>query len=412
MAGKNKKNAAEDLIESLMRDLKLDEAPIELSEGNAQPEKIESDSLELDNLDLGNLDLGSLDSVDQPAEIPELNDESLSPSSLIGLIDEDRLNIKPSVNRNEATVVGEALPSAHEATKIESIPNLEDGSDATIPLHLVKEEFPLKEQLKEDELIINQALTAREKVEVSETSEKTVAVTGFHQRKADDFQDKVRVSVGQNKSSAHSSGYAAWGGSNVDVNLAQAENLRIAQDKIIQLEKENEKLRLQNEELISASEIIKERSDLISAQLVELKNDREDLEQSYRNEIALLKGHIQRKEADLERVMMKNEELDSRLKFDMKKIRIRERELENRLELIRAEKNAIVKTKDDQILDLRRKMDMLQMEVDSYRQKCVELNKTIETNQESFKRTVRALRLAMANLELTEENKTPIKKAE
>jgi hypothetical protein len=57
-------------------------------------------------------------------------------------------------------------------------------------------------------------------------------------------------------------------------------------------------------------------------------------------------------------------------------------------------------------------MDVLQMEVESYRQKCLELNKLIETNQESFKRTTRALRLAMANLELQEENKVPMKKAE
>ena len=48
----------------------------------------------------------------------------------------------------------------------------------------------------------------------------------------------------------------------------------------------------------------------------------------------------------------------------------------------------------------------------SDRQKCVELNKSLETNQESFKRTTRALRLAMANLELQEENKVPMKKAE
>ena len=61
---------------------------------------------------------------------------------------------------------------------------------------------------------------------------------------------------------------------------------------------------------------------------------------------------------------------------------------------------------------MRRKMDVLQMEVESYRQKCIDLNKLIETNQESFKRTSRALRLAMANLELQEENKVPMKKAE
>jgi chromosome segregation ATPase len=151
---------------------------------------------------------------------------------------------------------------------------------------------------------------------------------------------------------------------------------------------------------------------LLSAQLHEYKNDRDGLEDSFKNEVVLLKNHLARKDSELQRALIKTDELDSRLKFDMKKIRIRERELENRLELIRAEKNAIVKNKDEQILDLRRKMDVLQMEVESYRQKCVDLNKSIEASQESFKRTTRALRLAMANLELQDENKMPLKKVD
>lgn len=240
--------------------------------------------------------------------------------------------------------------------------------------------------------------------------EKTVAVAGYQGRSNSDYDDKVKISVGQNRVS---SGYQAWSsGGSADSNLGQAENLRIAQEKIMELEQENDKFRLQNEELMAASEIIKERSDLLSAQLNEYKNDREGLAESFKNEIVLLKNHLARKESELQRAHIKTEELDSRLKFDMKKIRIRERELENRLELIRAEKNAVVKNKDEQILDLRRKMDVLQMEVESYRQKCVELNKSVESSQESFKRTTRALRLAMANLELQEENKAPLKKVD
>lgn len=240
-------------------------------------------------------------------------------------------------------------------------------------------------------------------------SEGTVAVTGFQIKPEDNLEGKVKVSIG--KPGRSSSGYSSWGGG-VDSNLSQAENLRMAQEKILALENENEKLRRQNEELIAASEILKERSDLMTSQLTEYKNDREGLEQSFKNEMTLLKNHVARKDAELRRAQIKVEELESRLKFDLKKIRVRERELENRLELVRAEKNAISKNKDEQILDLRRKMDLIQMEVDSYRQKCIELNKQIETSQDSFKRTTRALRLAMANLELQEENKGQLKKAE
>ncbi|MFN3698225.1 MAG: hypothetical protein ACK4VO_12375 [Pseudobdellovibrio sp.] len=242
-------------------------------------------------------------------------------------------------------------------------------------------------------------------------NERTLAVAGFNQKRdVDTHDDKVKISVGQIRNNASPSGYASWGA--VDSNLVQAENLKMAQEKILELERENEKVRQQNEDLISASEIVKERADLLNAQLLEFKNDREALEQSFKNELAILKKQLERKDGELHKAVAKADDLDSKIKFDLKKIRIRERELENRLELIRAEKNALMKSKDEQILDLKRKLDQVQLEVESYRQKCVDLNKIIETSQDSFKRTARALRLAMANLELQEENKAPLKKVE
>lgn len=272
------------------------------------------------------------------------------------------------------------------------------------PLPMPQPVAPQSElQSQEKTEIVNEIPSFADQVMPPSDLDKTVAVAGYQIRPESNLDDKVKVSVGQNRAS---SGYQGWNkGGSTESNLGQAENLRMAQEKILELEQENEKLRLQNEEFMAASEIIKERSDLLSAQLNEYKNDRDGLEDSFKNEIVLLKSHLARKDTELRRAQFKNEELDSRLKFDMKKIRIRERELENRLELIRAEKNAIVKNKDEQILDLKRKMDVLQMEVESYRQKCVDLNKSIESSQESFKRTTRALRLAMANLELQEENK-------
>ncbi len=290
----------------------------------------------------------------------------------------------------------QVIPSSHQSLSIDPDPHV--GTVAVEGLaHALR---------AEDQKLSSQVSSARSR---SGDSEGTVAVTGFQIKQEDNLEGKVKVSIG--KPGRSSSGYSSWGGG-VDSNLSQAENLRMAQEKILDLENENEKLRRQNEELIAASEILKERSDLMTAQLTEYKNDREGLEQSFKNEMTLLKNHVARKDAELRRAQIKVEELESRLKFDLKKIRIRERELENRLELVRAEKNAISKNKDEQILDLRRKMDLIQMEVDSYRQKCIELNKQIETSQDSFKRTTRALRLAMANLELQEENKGQLKKAE
>ena len=266
------------------------------------------------------------------------------------------------------------------------------------------------EQEKTQDIIHKQA-SAESLDNQSNDDERTIAVAGYNQkRKEEPLDDKVKISVGQVRGNAFSTGYASWG--SADSNLVQAENLKMAQEKILELERENEKLRQQNEDLISASEIVKERADLLNGQLLEFKNDREYLEQSFKNELSIVKKQLERKENELQKAVAKADDLDSKIKFDLKKIRVRERELENRLELVRAEKNALMKSKDEQILDLKRKLDQVQLEVESYRQKCVDLNKVIETNQDSFKRTTRALRLAMANLELQEENKAPLKKVE
>ena len=424
MASPKKNNPAEDLMASLLKE--VGKKAIEIS-----PEK------EIESLDL----FSSLQEQKSDHQNTLLSGGDGDFDSLTRVEYEDTRNVlmteKTSIHekQNEESIAlnlsvvdknpVRSLFGSSESIPISVMPAIEHAAEAGLLFQ------PAKEVSSQDETVAlnnNSVVVKNKKLSELQTQdaaallkkstfqdyndqEKTVAVTGFRQSDTLNYDDKVKVAIGQNKS-AYSSGYASWGGG-AEASLGQAENLKMAQEKILDLEKDNGKLRLQNEELMSASEIIKERSDLLTAQVNEYKNDKENFEESFRNEIALLKGHLHRKEVEQQKSQLRIDELDSRLKFDMKKIRVRERELENRLELIRAEKNALTKSKDEQILDLRRKMDILQMEVDSYRQKCVELNKSLEVNQDSFKRTTRALRLAMANLELQEENKiSPLKKVD
>jgi hypothetical protein len=431
MSGAKKKTPAEELIESLLKDVGEDSEPSDSEEGfklssdeegESGESGSESEELDQDTINefLGQVQGGGGGFM-MTSDKTEFGDktqneyEKTRHTVLNGKTTPGALQFDtelPEVPSSEGPIVAQKIknknspppaPVASGAAKSDS-----EATDIFAPTDSMVTKPLINDEPKVENVVKFDAPATRGLEASFGDNEKTVAVAGYQYRNnGDDFVGE-KVSVGQNRS-----GYAVWNsGGSAESNLAQADNLRIAQEKIIELESENEKLRLQNEELMAASEIIKERSDLLSSQLSEFKNDREGLEDSFKNEIVLLKNHLAKKDNELQKATLKNDELESRLKFDMKKIRVRERELENRLELIRAEKNAIVKNKDEQILDLRRKMDVLQMEVESYRQKCVELNKLIETNQESFKRTTRALRLAMANLELQEENKVPMKKAE
>ncbi|UYL09060.1 hypothetical protein B9G69_000530 [Bdellovibrio sp. SKB1291214] len=274
----------------------------------------------------------------------------------------------------------------------------------------------LGENPKEDKTVSIQDLnlTSSKMTGAGTDADRTLAVSGFANarvggRKNNDVD--VKVSVGNFRGSNRAGSANVM--TSVDASLAQAENLKLAQQRILELEKEVEFLRSENEELASAGEIIRSRTDELGVRIVAVEKEKAEDRESFQSEILILKGNLQYKENEVAKARVKVEELETRLKSDFKKIRVRERELENRLELLRAEKAALVRSKDEYILDQKRKIDQLSQELDNYRNKCLELNKTIEGNQDQFKRTERALRLALSNLEVKDESgPVPLKKAE
>lgn len=199
-----------------------------------------------------------------------------------------------------------------------------------------------------------------------------------------------------------------------DAQLMQAENLKLSQDRITQLEREVERLREENEMLASAAEIAKRKAEDHLARAEHLERERSENSNQADAEIQIYKENMIEKEREIARLKQKVEELDHRLKNDLKKIRVRERELENRLELAKLEKNALARAKDEAILDLKRSIDQVNSELETYKERCVDLTMKIDSHHEQLNRTVRALRLALANLEVsdTDNPAIPLKKAE
>lgn len=193
--------------------------------------------------------------------------------------------------------------------------------------------------------------------------------------------------------------------------LAQSENLRIAQSRILELEQEVSRLRVENEELAAAGETFRRKSDELSSRVEDLENRYQNALSSHSEEKALLLENKETLRRDLENVKAKNEDLELRISTNIQKIRVRERELENRLELVKMEGQALIRSKDEMILDLKRQIDQLGLELNNYRTKSQELNRMILDKQDILRRTVKALRLALTMLEGDEESATPIKKA-
>lgn len=201
-----------------------------------------------------------------------------------------------------------------------------------------------------------------------------------------------------------------------EAQFLQAENLKIAQQRIIELERDIERLRKESEILSSANEIAKNKIEDLLAKVQSIEKQKFELKETNESELQIFKYGLIAKDNEIQRLRIKVEELEGRLANDLRKIRVRERELENRLELSKLEKTALMRTKDETILELKRRSESLEGDVESFQHKIIELNQKIEGNQDQFSRTVRALRIALTNLEVNENTSSitlaPLKKAQ
>lgn len=181
--------------------------------------------------------------------------------------------------------------------------------------------------------------------------------------------------------------------------LATSENLRIAQSRILDLEQELVRLRTDNEQLAAAGETLRRRADELFSQHANLQERLTRTNETKEHELEILRGAQQLKDKEVGALRLKIEEMETRLSTNIQKIRVRERELENRLELVKMESSALVRNKDEIILDLKRQLDQSNLELENYRSKGHELNRQINDKQEMLRRTVKALRIALSMLE-------------
>lgn len=239
--------------------------------------------------------------------------------------------------------------------------------------------------------------------------DRTVRIQSTQQHSAQGNAPEVRASVG--RFGAFRSGAPA---NATEAALAQSESLRIAQQRLLEFEQEIERLRLQNEELAAAAETLRRRADELSAGNQKRESDYQFAVSTFAQEKEILVNSKEALQRDLAAQKQKNEELELRISTNIQKIRVRERELENRLELVKMESAALIRSKDEMILELKRNIDQLNLELSNYRNKNQELNRLTTDKQEMLRRTVKALRLALSMLEGeedTQKQQQPLRKA-
>lgn len=192
---------------------------------------------------------------------------------------------------------------------------------------------------------------------------------------------------------------ASMQGQSVDGILKQSEHLRIAQDKINELEKELDELRRQNHELSNDAESIATLNETYSGQIENLKMELTHIRLTLSEEVKILRHSMHEKERQLNEMKQSNSDLKSKVESNFKSIRKRERDLEYRLELAKVDEAALLKSKDKMILDLRREVEKKEQERTAFERKNKEHFQKIQEQQQTVRTVVRALRIALTRLE-------------
>ena len=90
--------------------------------------------------------------------------------------------------------------------------------------------------------------------------------------------------------------------------LAQSENLRIAQQKINELESEMERLRYENESLAAAADTLRKRTDELMSEAENKNHKFEQVKESIAGEKDILESSLKSKEREVSDLKLKEEE--------------------------------------------------------------------------------------------------------
>ena len=300
----------------------------------------------------------------QPSESSENLEES---ESLIDFLQEEELEKSPSLESHE------------NASKKSDSPQSSKPED-----HKLKEDPPLKEEhlLKEDHKLKTEKFKEYTEKKEDILFEPTQAISS------------VSPSSQPTKKTIH-----AFQENEEDNALARSEYLSLAQKRISQLEDEVQNLRMDIEKLVAAGETLKVRN-------AKLLSQNQNLEERIKNSIStseeeqkLLRKAVSEKKRRIEDLKLEIGEMNVRLDANLQKVRVRERELENLLEISKREKEALLRDKDEIILELKRKLSQNISEINNFQNRTKELNEEIQDKNVVLLRVMKALRLSIAMIE-------------
>lgn len=146
-----------------------------------------------------------------------------------------------------------------------------------------------------------------------------------------------------------------------------------------------------------------------------LRNELRNIKSAHDDEISLLKNDLAEKlrqsgnfQSEYDDLTKKREEWKERVREDLKRIKLKERELENKYELLKRDMQALLDSKDRHVLELKKKSDALEFELESLEERLRNNNSSLGAVDAKKRRLIETLRLAITLLESIDRNDSEV----
>lgn len=194
----------------------------------------------------------------------------------------------------------------------------------------------------------------------------------------------------------------------ISLKEAEARDLRDQhhqyQNHLRKISSELDKHSRKNRDLLSELENTRRREETLRREVGEMGEKHEEQMMLLRNDYEDRLRKLGSYENQVDDLMQKREEWRVKIKEDLKRIKLKERELENKYELLKRDMQALLDSKDKHVLELKKKGDALELEMESLEERLRAANNRLGAVGAKKKRLLDTMRLAQNLLESIDED--------
>jgi hypothetical protein len=350
--------------------------------------------------DLDDLAFGSGDTVDdQDLSFDSDSTEEHSDDIMAKLAEIDAMMDDAPVaaaTQDEATVEHEISPELHAQSQLDEI----DEMTKVIPTPLEEESL---EETSEDTNVMQQLDDA---TGVDDFNTDDLNFSAQEEEIEEPIQAAQEDSIPQTPAQEVTPPAAVNVAEHMAYKEHHGEELTRYGETIKNLRDEREELLNQIQQLQEKNESLKRDQLAMKAELDEKKIELSIVKKRHEKQVDELKYHLDISNDKREVLEEKNkqfereyENLNRKIKVDLNKVRSRERDLENKLEMLRSDAELQIRNRDQKILELKRKIDTLQFDVESIQVSERKVSTNNHQLEDKMQKVIRTLRRAIGELE-------------